>query len=137
MALLSVSYSQGSYVLRFKLLDSSVTTGAGLTGLDHTSAGLIIATICDNEATTTRYRASSSELEAVVANGTYTAPTSGKARFKVVDATNHPGVYEVQLAAARFAVVGARYMIVSISGATNLAQCDAVISLEDQSWKRF
>lgn len=120
---------QTSVILRVKLLDSSVTTGAGLTGLTSGSSGLIVSTIADNESSATAY--SGSNLESITTLGTFAAPTSGKCRFKEVDATNHKGLYEIQVADARFAVSNAKSLIVSISGATNLAQCDLLVRLTD------
>lgn len=129
MAKLAITNGSTSNILRVKLTQSSTgtTPGAALLGLDHTSAGLIIGTIADLEATTTRYRASSSELETISTLGTYAAPTSGKCRFKEVDQTNHPGLYEIHLADARFAVANAKALIVSLSGATDLFDCDLEI----------
>lgn len=129
--LLDYKRGQGSIVLRFKLIDSSLWPMQGKTGLTESSAGLIIATIADNESATTRYRGSSSEIETISTLGTFAAPTSGKCRFKEVDATNHPGIYEVQLADARFAVSSAKSLLISISGASGLAQCDGLVPLRD------
>ena len=84
---------------------------------------MIVGTIADTEATTTRYRASSGEIETITTLGTFAAPTSGKCRFREVDATNHPGLYELQLADARFAVAGAKLLIVTISGAAAQRRC--------------
>lgn len=120
---------QTSVVFRAKLRDSSVTTGAGKTGLAHDTSGLVISTIADNEATATAYTVAASNVETVATLGTYAAPTSGKCRFKEVDATNHPGIYEFHFADARFAVSGAKSLLVSVSGASNLAQCDILIPL--------
>jgi len=129
--LISYKRGQGSVILRVKILNSSVTTGAGLTGLTSASAGLIISTIADNEATATAYTQAGSTIETIATLGTYAAPTATKCRFKEVDATNHPGVYEIQLADARLAVASAKSLLVSISGATNCAETDAVIPLTD------
>lgn len=125
------SYKNGqtSVVFRVFLRDSSVTTGAGLTGLTSASSGLRIATIADNEASATAYTVAGSTIETISTLGTYAAPTATKCRFKEVDSTNHPGVYEIHLADARFAVAGAKSLLVSISGATSLAQCHALIPL--------
>jgi hypothetical protein len=120
---------QTSVIVRVKLRDSSSTTGAGLTGLTSASSGLIVSTIAENEAATTRYRASSSEIETISTLGTFAAPTSGKCRFKEVDATNHPGLYEIQIADARWAVSSARSIILSVLGATNLVQVDMIVQL--------
>lgn len=116
-----------SNIVRVSLRSS--VTGAGLTGLDHTSTGLIIGTITDNEAAATAYTVAGSTLETISTLGTYAAPSATKARFKAVDATNHPGLYELQLADARYAVAGARWLFITLSGATNLLQKDLAVRL--------
>jgi hypothetical protein len=127
--LLSFKRGATSVLLRCKILDSAVTTGAGKTGLTNASAGLIISTIADNEATATAYTVAGSNVETVTTLGTYSAPTGGKCRFREVDATNHPGVYELQFADARFAVANSKSILVSISGASGAAQCDFLVPL--------
>lgn len=127
--LISYKLGQGSIVLRVKLLDSSVTTGAGKTALSFSSAGLIIGAIADNEATTTAYTQAGSTIETVTTLGTYAAPTATKCRFKEVDATNHKGIYEIQIADARYAVSGAKSLLVSLSGVTGMAECDFTVQL--------
>lgn len=122
MAKLEYGVSPTSVILRVKLMNSSVTTGAGLTGLTSASSGLVISTIKLNEATPTTYTSAGSTIESVSTLGTYAAPTATKCRFREVDATNNPGVYEIQLADARFSSTDA--LLISISGATNLAQAD-------------
>lgn len=128
---MSYKRGQGSIVLRVKILDSTATTGAGKTGLTSASAGLIISTIADNEATATAYTVTGSTIETITTLGTFAAPTATKCRFKEVDSTNHKGVYEIQIADARFAVSSAKSLLVSISGATGAAETDAVIPLTD------
>jgi hypothetical protein len=118
-------------ILNVKLHDSSVTTGAGKTGLSSSSSGLIISTKADNEASPTVYAQGSSNIESITTIGTYAAPTSGKCRFKEIDSTNHKGCYEIHLADARYAVANARFLLISISGVTGLAECDAVVILDD------
>jgi hypothetical protein len=127
--LISVKRGQTGVIIRVKILDSSVNTGAGKTGITYSTSNLIIGTIADNEASTTRYRASSSEIENITTLGTFSAPTSGKCRFKEVDSVNHKGVYEIQLADARYAVSSAKSLLISISGATDVAETDVVIPL--------
>lgn len=129
--LMSYKRGQTSVVLRVKILDSSVTTGAGKTGLSSASSGLIISTIADNEASATAYTVAGSTIESITTIGTYATPTATKCRFREVDSTNHKGVYEIQIADARFAVSSAKSLIVSISGATNAAETDVVIPLQD------
>lgn len=127
-----LNYRNGftSIILRVKIRDSSSTTGAAKTGLTSSSSGLIISTIADNEATPTVYAQASSNIETITTLGTFAAPTSGKCRFKEVDATNHPGLYEVQIANARYAVTNARSVVITLSGVANMEQVDAEIQLE-------
>jgi len=127
--LISYKLGQGSIILRVKILDSSVATGAGKTGLTSASSGLIISTIANNEATATAYTVAAGNVETITTLGTYAAPTASKCRFKEVDATNHKGVYEIHIADARYAVSSAKSLLVSISGATDAAECDALIPL--------
>ena len=129
--LIGYKRGQGSIVLRVKILNSSVATGAGLTGLSSASSGLIISTIADNESTATAYAVASSNVETVTTLGTFAAPTAGKCRFREVDSTNHKGVYEIQLADARYNVSNAKSLLVSVLGATNAAETDVVIPLRD------
>jgi hypothetical protein len=127
--LIDFQLAQTGVILRVKIRNSSVSTGAGLTGLTNTSTGLIISTIADVEATATPYTVAASNVQAVATLGTYAAPAAGKVSFSQVDATNHPGIYEIQIANARFAVTNAKSLLVSITGATNAADCDVVIPL--------
>jgi hypothetical protein len=46
-----------------------------------------------------------------------------------VSATLHRGVYELQFADSRFAVSGARSLLISVSGGANVVECDALIPL--------
>ncbi len=112
-------------IIRVKLLDSASTAGAGKTGLTYQSAGLNISTIASNEATATAYTGGS--LGTITTLGTYSTPTT-TANFKEVDGTNHPGVYEIHIPNARFAVANARKLIVSVQ-ATGVVQCDMEIQL--------
>jgi hypothetical protein len=129
--LISYQRGQGSIVLRVKILDSAATTGAGKTGLTSSSSGLIISTIADNEASATAYTQGGSTIESITTLGTFAAPTATKCRFKEVDSTNHKGVYELQIADARFAVSSAKSLLISISGVTGAAETDATIPLTD------
>ena len=114
---------------RFRFLLKHATTGQGLTGLDNSSSGLIIATICDNEATPTLYTVAAGNVETISTLGTFAAPTTNKCRFKAVDGTNHPGLYEFQFADARFSVANAQRLVISVSGATNLLNADYEVQL--------
>src|SRR4051812_36510195 len=111
-------------------MDSTSTTGGAKTGLTFSSSGLIISTIADNESAATAYTAAGSTTETITTLGTFATPTATKCRFKEVDATNHPGIYEIQIADARWAVSSARSVIVTVTGATGAAQVDAEVQLE-------
>lgn len=114
MAKLTIDRGATSNILRVFLQDSSSTTGAGKTGLTNSSTGLIISTIANNEATATTYTSAASNVETITTLGTFAAPTASKCRFKEVDATNFPGVYEIQIADARFAVTSAKTLLISV-----------------------
>lgn len=103
-----------SNILRVFLQDSASTTGAGKTALTSASSGLIISTIADLEATATTYTSAATNVETVTTLGTFAAPTAGKCRFREVDATNFPGVYEIHIADARFNVANATQLLISI-----------------------
>lgn len=129
MSLISYKLGTTSIALRVKILDSAATTGAGKTGLTSASSGLQIGTIANNEATSTAYTVAGSTIETITTLGTYAAPTATKCRFKEVDATNHKGIYEIQIADARYAVSGAKSLLISISGPTDAAETDVLIPL--------
>lgn len=128
---LAVENGITSLVLRVFIQNSASTTGAGLTGLTHASSGMIIALIADNEATATLYTVAASNVETITTLGTFAAPTSNKCRFKEVDATNLPGVYELHFANARWAVSGARSVQGMISGASGAVACPFEVQLAD------
>lgn len=126
--LLDYQLGQGSIVLRVKLR-STTSPFNGLTGLTSASSGLVISSIADNEATPTSYTQAGSTIETIATLGTFAAPTATKCRFKEVDATKHPGIYEVQVADARFAVTSAKSLLISFSGVSGLAECDVLVPL--------
>lgn len=112
-------HTPGGIILRC-LIRNATTPKDGLTGLSFASSGLIIAAIADVEPTSTNYTVAASNIETITTLGTFQTPTSGKCRFKEVDATNHPGLCEVHLATTRLSVTDATYLIVTLSGATNM-----------------
>lgn len=129
MADRTVQLGQQSVILRIKLRDTSDDNGAGKIGLVYTSSGLIISTICDNEATATVYTSAATTTQTVATLGTYVAPAATKASFKLVDDTNHPGLYELHLANARFAVPGATNIHITIVGVSDMEQTDYDVEL--------
>ena len=116
-------------ILRFKIRDSAANTGAGKTGITGATSGLIISTFADNEASATTYTASGTSIDTITTIGTYAAPSANHCNFKQIDATNNPGVYELQLAAARFAVAASRFLNITVSGASGGAQTDILVNL--------
>ena len=142
MAKIQLGIAPTSVKLRVKLMNSSVSTGAGLTGLTSASGSLLISTIqeiegANGEASATTYTQAGSTIETISTLGTYAAPTATKCRFKEVDATNHPGIYEIQLADARFSATGdatkPMTLLISVSGAANLAQADIEVECRNQA----
>ena len=107
------------------------TEGDPITGLTHGSTGLSISSVAENEATAiTETVAGTDDVEDITTLGTYAAPTAGKVRFKEVDATAHPGLYEVQFADARFAVSNARYLDICVTGVADLATMNGRVYLD-------
>ena len=109
----------------FLFKDSGATAGTEgdpITGLTFTSSLLNISTIANNEAApNTDTSATTSSIETVTTLGTYSAPTAGFVRFREVDATDMPGLYELQWENARYAVSNAIWLDISISGVADLA----------------
>jgi len=129
-----ITFDQNSNCIMVFLGDNTKTDGSGKTGLTYNTSGLIIATRADNEASATVYKQADGNIEDISTLGTFAAPTSGKCRFKEVDATNMPGIYEIQLPDARFSVAtGMARLRGSITG--DRMASGAIINL-DLSQKR-
>lgn len=128
---MKLNYKNGvtSVVLRVLIPDAGSLAGNGKTGLAFNTSGLVISTIADNESAATAYTAAASTIETISTLGTFAAPSSGKCRFREVDNTNHPGLYEIQIADSRWAVAAARSAIVTVSGASGAAQVNAELQL--------
>jgi hypothetical protein len=127
--LINYRHGQSGVILRVKILDAMSTSGGGLVGLTHSTTGLAISTIADNESSPVSYTSAGGTIETVTTLGVYQAPTSGRCRFREVSSTLHRGIYELHLSDARFAVSGARSLLISISGGANVVECDALIPL--------
>ena len=124
MAKLGRKRGDTSVMLRVFIQDNTSTKGAGKTGLTNASTNLNIATMRELDATATVYAGANIEAQTTI--GAYQAPsTSAKIRFKEVDATNLPGVYELHFhnsAAGAFGSGDAsRYMMVYICEVTTTA----------------
>lgn len=116
-----------SVILEVFIQDSSSSTGAGLTGLAHNSAGL-----------TCYYHRNTASSTSAVTLVTMTVGTFTSSGFKEVDATNMPGVYQLCLPNAAFAS-GADSVSVLLKGATNMAPLVLEVQLRPapadvQSW---
>lgn len=84
-----------SNMVRIFIPDNTVSTGAGCTGLTSASANLTIVYYRTLDGTATTYTGANIEAQTTI--GTFQAPsTSSKIRFKAVDATGAPGLYELQ-----------------------------------------
>lgn len=124
------SIQNGATSVIIRVVLKNKTTGMGLTGISSATSGLSISTICDNEATPVTYTQAGSTIEAVTTLGTYAAPTATKCRIKKVDDTAHPGLVEIQLADARFAVANAKRLVISINdGGSTILDADYEIEL--------
>lgn len=122
-----IEFDNNSNIIRAKIIDT--TDGQGLTGLSSASSGLRIAAIADNASATTAYTVAGSTIEGITTLGTYAAPTATKVRFKELDATNHPGIYEFQFSDATFSAASSKSILISASGATNMQEMDCHIPL--------
>lgn len=84
-----------SNMVRVFIPDNTSSTGKGLTGLTNASTNLAIAYLRELDSVATVYSGANIEQQTTI--GTFQAPSSSaKCRFKEVDATNLPGVYELQ-----------------------------------------
>lgn len=129
--LIDFTLTQTGVILRVKVRqdNTGAKPGQGMTGLTFSSTGIIIAAMADVEATTTAYTSAATHIQTVATLGTFAAPSASNCRFKEVDSTNHPGIYEVQLDNTRYGVSNAKYLQISLSGVTGMADCDVVIPL--------
>lgn len=118
-------HSSTSNIVRFLLKSSS--TGQGLSGIAYNTSGLLISTICDNEATPASYSATGS-IQNIGTLGTYAAPSGGMCRFREVSSGYHPGLYELQFEDSRFSVPSAKRMVISAQ-ATGALNTDYEIQL--------
>lgn len=125
-----VRAASNNLLARVFIRSSASTTGAGLTGLTSASASLQISVARELDATTTNYTQAGSTIETITTLGTYAAPTATKIRFKEYDATNWPGMYEIQFAQALIGTGDAsRFITGLIFGAANVAPTPFEIEL--------
>ena len=116
-------FDANSNIIRIFIEDTSKTStdaSIGLTGLTEATSSFELHHVCDSEATVIDYTVAASNVETIATIGTYAAPTASKIRFKAVDGTDYPGVYEVQIADARHSVASSKHCILSWKGGTNV-----------------
>src|SRR4051812_20870296 len=109
-----------SQILQVFIKDSSVTTGAGLTGLVFNSAGLTAYYHRDTDTTAT-----------AITLVTMTVGTFTSSGFKEIDATNMPGWYQFCPPNAALAS-GAKSCAFHLKGATNMAPLPIEVDLDGQ-----
>lgn len=97
--------------LQIHIGDSSVTTGAGLTGLAFNTASLTAYYFRDGATSAVQISLVTATLGTWVSGG-----------FVVVDGTNLPGVYELSIPDAALATGSTRCLVV-LKGATNMRPC--------------
>lgn len=117
MAKLNFKAGTTSKLIKVVIKNSSLTTGAGLTGLTSASSGLIAYYIKEGDSSATAITLSAGTL------GTW---SSGG--FVEVDATHLPGVYEIGIPNA--AIASGQSVAIMLSGATNMVQTPIEIQLE-------
>lgn len=103
--------------VRFFIADSSVTTGAGKTGLVYNTASLVAYYIRDGD---------SNETAITLATATLGTWTSGG--FILVDDTNMPGLVELGIPDAVLAT-GANHVEIMLKGAANMSPVNISIEL--------
>jgi hypothetical protein len=101
-----------------KVMDSSSTTGAGLTGLAYNTASLTAYYV------RTRGTATAITLATQTAGGAHS-----DGGFVAVDGTNMPGLYRLDLPDAVCAA-GVSMAVVQLKGATNMMPVELEIQLE-------
>jgi len=117
MAKLSIKPGSTSQALYVFIRDSSVTTGAGLTGLAFNTGSLVASYVRPLAARTAITLATQTTTGAFSSGG-----------FVEVDATNMPGVYRFDIPDAAIAT-GVRSVVAMLKGAANMEPCVLEIDL--------
>lgn len=113
MAKLSIVAGATSQSVNVFVQNSSVTTGAGLTGLVFNSGSLIAYY------TFTGANATATVISLVTLAAVNSAYSSGG--FKEIDATHMPGVYRLDIPNTALAAASGQSVVIMLSGATNMA----------------
>lgn len=120
MAKLSVVAGTTSKLVKIFANNSSVTTGAGLTGLAYNTSSL-----------TAYYIREGANAAVAISLATATLGTWASGGFIVVDGTNMPGIYELGIPDAALAA-GAKSVLIMLKGAANMAPC--LLEIELTAW---
>jgi len=121
MAKLNVKPGTTSLVVYVFIQDSSVTTGAGLTGLAFNTSNLVASYV--------RPLAARSAITLATQTTTGAYSSGG---FVELDSTNMPGVYRLDVPDAAIAT-GVRSATIMLKGAANMAPCLLELDLSNQS----
>lgn len=105
-----------SVILRIYL--EKVSTGLGFTGLSNTSTGLIITIAVLPGATGAQYSSAASSIDSIGTLGSFQIPTTGNCRFREVNSTTQPGIYELQFDNTFFS--SGKGVTVLVGGVTDL-----------------
>lgn len=122
MAKLSIKPDSTSVKLDLFIQDSSVTTGAGLTGLVFNTASLVAS----------YRRPTGARVAITLATQTVTGAYSSGG-FVEVDATNMPGLYRFDVPDAVLTAAGGRSAVVMLKGAANMSPCVVEIDLLNET----
>jgi len=106
-----------SKLIRFRILDSSLTTGAGMTGLDNNLASINCYYIREGSA---------SPVEIAVTSGTI--GTYAEGTFQPVSNESMPGVYELSPPNQAFSA-GSNSVVIYLDGVTNMKETAKEIQL--------
>ncbi len=123
-----IEHSSTSVILEFFIARSD--TGQGMTGLSHTSSGLVITHSYDNAFGASDSSAATSSIETVTTLHTFSTPTAGFVRFREVSASTKPGSYQVQFEDSVFSATDAKDLFVNIFGVTDMLDMAYRISLD-------
>lgn len=117
MAKLAFKAGSTSKTVQVFIQDSSVTTGAGLTGLAYNTASLVASYVQPGAS-----RAAITLATLAAANSAW---SSGG--FKEIDSTNCPGLYRLDIPDA--CLTGANHVTIHLKGATSMVPCLLEIEL--------
>ena len=123
-----IEHSSTSVIINLPIYRSD--TGQGMTGLTNASSGLSIAHSYDNNAGAVDKSAATSSIEAVGTLFTYAAPTGGFVRFKLLNDTTRPGMYQLMFEDSVFAQASSKTLYIDINGVTDMMDMKYYITLD-------